>query len=508
MINVNAGKLLANRAFLSPELEAFVGDDYRYTYKQVDERVNQFASLLEENNIKQGDRIALLCKNNQYFVTAFFAAAKTGVITVPLNWRLKEPELEYILQDCGASLLVYDEEFDEDVENLKTKIPVRVYVRSANLGNDNEFEKALSGRTKEEPGLVTGDDDPAIIMYTSGTTGKPKGAVLTHNNLFWATIGISHTVEWQYRDRFLAVAPFFHIGGLAPIVTNVHKGSTIVFMPEFHPVAMVETISKEKINNMMTVPLMLQVLLTVPGLEKADHSSVRTIICGGSPVPEILIKKYKELGIKVQNVYGITEYSGAVTFWTHDMGMEKCNSVGKPVFHGDITIIDPNSGKVLPSGEVGEIVCTGPQVFKEYWNQPEATKEVLVNGRYYSGDLGKKDEEGFIYVIDRLKDMIISGGENIYSAELEEVIGLHPAVVEVAVVGVPDKKWGEIPRAYVVKKPGTGLTERDIIDLCKDNLASYKCVKEVHFTDALPRNAVGKILKSALRGKSKSQQPF
>lgn len=502
---INVGKMMANRAFLSPELEAFVGKNFRYTYEQVNSRVNQFAAFLAENEIKEGDRIALLCKNNQYFVLAFLAAAKIGAITVPLNWRLKGPELQYILEDCGASLLVYDEEFTEEVEKLKSQIPIRVYVNTGDGSSDNQFEQAISGKAGEEPEIVSGDDAPAIIMYTSGTTGKPKGAVLTHANLFWATIGISHTIEWQYKDRFLAVAPFFHIGGLAPVVTNVHKGSTIVFMPEFNPFEMLEVIAKERINNMMTVPLMLQVLLTVPTFEKADLSSIRTIICGGSPVPESLIKRYNELGIKVQNVYGITEYSGAVTFWTHDMGLDKCASVGKPVFHGNILIVDPNTKEELPPGEIGEIVCEGPQVFKGYWNQPEATEKAIVNGRYYSGDLGKKDEDGFVYVVDRLKDMIISGGENIYSAELEEVISSQPSVAEVAVIGIPDSKWGEIPCAYVVKKPGTDLAEQDIIDICKENLANYKCVKEVRFVDALPRNAVGKLLKAALREKARAE---
>lgn len=499
MVNINIGKMMTNRAFLSPKLEAFVGDNYRYTYEQVNDRVNQFASVLKNNGIKKDDRIAILCKNSQYFVLAFLAAAKIGAITVPLNWRLKGPELEYILKHSGSSLLIYDAEFDQEIEDIKPKLSVSVYIKTSSQGEDNDFEKYLRKAPNLEPKIVFGDDDPVIIMYTSGTTGKPKGAVLTHNNLFWASIGITHTIEWQYKDRFLAVAPFFHIGGLAPIVTNIHKGTTIVFMPEFNPIAMLDIIAKEKINNMMTVPLMLQALLAMTDLEKVDLSSVRTIICGGSPVPVNLIQKYKDFGIRVQNVYGITEYSGAVTFWTFDMGIEKCDSVGKPVFHGDILIIDPSSGEELPTGEIGEIVCTGPQVFKEYWHQPEETKLAIVNGKYFSGDLGKKDEDGFIYVVDRLKDMIISGGENIYSAELEEVIASHPAVAEVAVIGIPDSKWGEVPCAYVAKKPGKELTKQDIIDVCKENLANYKCVKEVRFVEVLPRNAVGKLLKTALR---------
>ncbi|WP_034629403.1 long-chain-fatty-acid--CoA ligase [Desulfotruncus alcoholivorax] len=500
---INIGTMLSNRAYLSPNLEAFVGENYRYTFDQANARVNQLASYLLEQNIKHGKRLAILCKNNQYFATALFAAAKAGAVAVPLNWRLQARELAYIINDCGASLILYDSEFSPVVDKLRSHIPACLFIRAGGAGPDPEFEDILAGKSAEEPKeVMSGDDDTAVIMYTSGTTGKPKGAMLAHSNFFAASIGLSHTIDWRYRDRFLAVAPFFHIGGLAPLVTNIHKGCTIVFMPNFDPLSAWEVIVKEKINNLMSVPLMLQAMLRVPGVEKLDLGALRTIICGGSPVPDSLIKAYLQMGIKVEQVYGITEYSGAVTFWTHDMPPGKSVSMGKPVFHGDIKIINPENGKELPPGDIGEILCGGPQVFKGYWNNREATGNAIVDGWYHSGDLGKKDEDGFVYVIDRLKDMIISGGENIYSAELEAVINTHPAVAEAAVVGVPDSKWGEIPRAYVVKKPGLEVSEEDIVGICKQNLASYKCVKEVKFIDALPRNAVGKILKNVLKQQS------
>ena len=498
-MNINIGQVLANRSFLSPDLEAFVGAGYRYDFKQVNARVNQMAGYLAQQNIVQGDRVAVLCKNNQHFVTAMYAAAKIGAILLPLNWRLQPPELAYILSDSGASVLLYDVEFSEVAEQMKQEIKISSFVQVGGQGPDLEFEAALAGNSAAEPQIIGGGDDPAIIMYTSGTTGKPKGAILSHNNLLWASIGLSHTIDWQHQDRFLSVAPLFHIGGLAPIVTNIHKGCTTVFMPNFDPAKVWETIVSERINNLMSVPMMLAFMLKIPGVDQLDLSSLRTICCGGSAVPENLIMAYHKLGLKVQQVYGITEYSGAVTFWTYDMGLEKCNSMGKPMFHGDLKIVDPDSGKEMPAGEAGEIYCGGPQVFKGYWNNPGATDKVLVDGWYRSGDVGRKDEDGFVYVVDRLKDMIISGGENIYSAELEMVIGKHPDVAEVAVIGVPDSKWGEMPRAYVAKKPGSELTEEAIIEFCRSNLAKYKCVKEVTFVDALPRNAVGKILKTVIK---------
>ncbi len=430
---------------------------------------------------------------------AIYASAKIGAIAVVLNWRLQKPELEYILNNCKASFLVYDAEFQETVDQLKTTIPARIYVRKGGEGQDVEFEAAISEQPASEPTLIGGGDDPAIIMYTSGTTGKPKGATLTHNNLLWSSLALSHTLDWNYGDRFLLVAPLFHIGGLAPLVTNLHKGATTIFVPNFDPKSVWATIAQEKITSMMSVPLMLQAMLMVARATKIDSSSLKWLICGASAVPESLIRAYLELGIKVQQVYGITEFSGGVTFWLHNMPLEKSHTHGKPIFYSELKIVDPQTGLEKMAGEVGEILCKGPIVFKGYWDNPTATREAFMDGWYRSGDLGVVDEDGYFSVVDRLKDMIISGGENIYPAELEAVIITHPAVAEVAVVGIPDSKWGEIPAAYVVKKTGTSVETEDIVRLCKEKLASFKCVREVRFVDGLPKNPVGKILKNVLK---------
>ena len=501
-MKINLGRILANRAFLSPDMEAYVGEGYRYTYKDANARANRFASFLVSRGITTGDRIAVLCKNNEHAICALYGASKTGVITALLNWRLTAPELEYILNDCGARMVIYDIEFAPLVDKLKGNIPALIFIRKGGEGEDQEFEEILSMGREIEPEYHGGGDAPCVLMYTSGTTGKPKGAVITHENTFWASLGLTHTLQWGHKDRYLLTAPLFHIGGLAPVLANVHVGVTTFCLPDFHPAKVYEIISKERINFLMTVPLMLQAMTMVPKefTDKLDLSSLRYFVCGASPVPPALIHLYDQKGFKIAQVYGATEYTGAITFWTHDMGMEKCVSAGKPVFHGNVKVFTPGTDEELPPYEVGELCLFGPQVFSGYWNNTDATASALKNGCYRSGDLGKIDEDGFVYVIDRLKDMIISGGENIYPAEIENALNTHPSVAESAVAGKPDDKWGEIPVAFVVPKPGANISEADIINQCREKLAGFKCVKEVRFVEAIPKNSTGKMLKNTLRG--------
>jgi fatty-acyl-CoA synthase len=499
IMEVNIGNMFANRAFLTPDLEACVGDDYRYNYREVNQRLNRFAAYLTRSGIKEGDRIGILAKNGEQVITALFGAAKIGVISVVLNFRLKGPEISYILGDSLCRLLVYGDEFTDTVQTLKGNTPVEIFVSVGGNSPDQEFESALEDQDPAEPVVKGRGDDPAVLMYTSGTTGKPKGATLTHANCFWAAVGLVHTLDWAHKYRFLSVAPLFHIGGLAPVFANIHVGCSMYFMPDFDPAKAWRIIQDEKISLAMTVPVMLQYMNMVPGVDKMDLSRLKYFICGGAPVPESLIDTYKEKKIPVYQVYGATEYTGAITFWTHDMGLDKADSVGKPVFHGDIAIVDPVSKEVLGPDEVGEICILGPQIFKGYWENPMASKEVLVDNYYRSGDLGKKDARGFLYLVDRLKDMIISGGENIYPAEIESVLLGHPDVADVAVAGKPDKAWGEIPVAFVVKKDAATLVEADLFQLCRENLAGFKCVKEIKFIDEIPRNTLGKVLKRSLR---------
>ncbi len=473
----------------------FVHHDLKLTFEEMNNRANSFSSYLSEVGLQAGDTIAILCKNNEQAISAFFGAAKIGVLSVMVNWRLGAEELQYILTHSEAKLIVHDEAFQLVIEELKETIPAVHYLSSATVPSFDEIWQ----RKAVEPSYVSVGDDPILIMYTSGTTGKPKGALLSHDNLLAASIGLSHTIDWRETDRFLMVAPFFHIGGLAPLITNVHTGATMVLMEDFDPIKAWNIIEAERITTMMTVPAMLAYLLKTYSAAKADISSIRNNTCGSSVVPAPLILGFREMGIPVQQVYGITEYAGAVTFWKETQNRDKYDSMGKPVMHGTVRVVDTETRKTLPNGKIGEIIIGGPQVFVGYYKNEEAYKSAVIDGELQSGDVGYIDEGGFLYVVDRLKDVIISGGENIYAAELEQVLAQHPAVVDVAVIGALNEKWGEVPRAYVVRVPNADLTEQDVMNYSKKKLASFKAIKEVTFVDELPRNAVGKILKNRLK---------
>lgn len=483
---MNIGQILASRATLLGNKVGFIRNNVELTFSEMNERANSFAQYLQNEGLKAGDKIAILCKNNEHVVAAFFGAAKIGVVTVVLNYRLHVKELEYILNHSDAKILVYDEVFEEVANQLR-----------ALLVGTNKLEEIYQQKAPE-PRYETHDDEPILMMYTSGTTGKPKGALISHINLQAASIGLTHTIDWWEKDRFLMVAPFFHIGGFAPLVTNVHVGATMILMEDFHPVEAWKLIERHKITTMMSVPAMLAFMLKTYPAIKSDISSIRNISCGASAVPAPLILGFRQLGIPIQQVYGMTEFTGAITFWKESQNKDKYKSMGKPVMQAGLRIVDIETKEPVEQGEIGEIVLSGPQVFVGYYKDNESYKKTVCNGELYTGDVGYLDEEGFLYVVDRIKDIVISGGENIYPAELEAVLAEHPAVQEVAVIGVPNEKWGEIPRAYIVKKEGQEVTEEEIIAFSKERLASFKTVKEVVFIDQIPRNAVGKILKSKL----------
>ncbi|WP_010304691.1 class I adenylate-forming enzyme family protein [Kurthia senegalensis] len=483
---MNIGQVLASRANLQGEKIGFIHNDVQLSFREMNDRANSFADYLLQQGIKEGDKIGLLCKNNEHAVAAFFGASKIGVITVMLNYRLQIPELNYIINHSDMVLLIHDTVFVDVAKQLSIKA---LHTQQLQI---------IYKEVAREPIYVTKNHEPILMMYTSGTTGKPKGALLSHINLQAASIGLSHTIDWWEQDRFLMVAPFFHIGGFAPLITNIHVGATMIFMEDFHPVEAWKAIQVHQITTMMTVPAMLAFMLKTYPAVKTDISSIRNISCGASAVPAPLILGFRQLGIPIQQVYGITEFTGGVSFWKESQHKEKFTSMGKPVMQATIRVVDIDTKESVAPGVVGEIVLSGPQVFVGYYKNEESYQQAVVNEELYTGDVGYFDSDGFLYVVDRLKDMIISGGENIYSAELEAVLGEHPAVAEIAVVGVPNEQWGEIPRGYVVMKEGQLVTEQELIAFNKERLASYKCVKEIVFLEQLPRNAIGKILKTHL----------
>jgi O-succinylbenzoate-CoA ligase len=493
-------QLLAQRAALSPSREAIVCPRGRWTFAQFNDRCTRLAEAFAELGVSEGDRVAIYARNGEALANAVFAAARAGATAVVLNWRLSAAELTYILADAAPAVLLYEDEFAPVVERLVEARPLHGLVRVGVQGAGADYDSIVNGSAPVASG--SGDaraDLPAVIMYTSGTTGRPKGAMLSHEALIWAAHGNADTLDWRQDARFLLVAPMFHIGGLSPLITNVLKGCTTVLRPDFDPTEVWRTIAAERITSMMSVPMMLQAMLAVAKATTIDASSLSWVSCGASAVPKALIEACLDLGISVHQVYGITEFCGAVSFWTTEMGLDKAHSQGKAHLHAEIRIANPATGAALPADEGGEIWCRGPMVFSGYWRNADATRAAMHQDWYRTGDIGRLDEDGFLYVVDRLKDMIISGGENIYPAELEAAIRTIPAVADVAVVGRPDAKWGEVPVAFVVCKAGALVTEADILAACKQRLAGYKCVKAVEFVDSLPRNAVGKILKQALR---------
>lgn len=494
-MGINIGQLLTSRSVINGDKIGFIRDNNKFSFSQMNQRANAFSAYLTSLNIQAGDKIAILCKNNEDVVTTFFGAAKIGVITVVLNYRLQVAELEYIIQHSDTKLIVYDIIFDQMIHSLKSKIQISYY-----LSHDTTPSLAtIFNLSASEPLHITGGDDAILMMYTSGTTGRPKGSLLSHNNLQASSIGLSHTIDWWENDRFLMVAPFFHIGGFAPLITNVHTGATMIFMEDFHPVDAWQLIEKEKITTMMTVPTMLALLLQTYPAINSDYSTLRYISCGASAVPAALILGFRKMKIQINQVYGITEYCGAVSFWKESQHPEKYDSMGKIVMQGNLKIRDITTKDEVSQGDVGEIVISGPQVFVGYYKNNEAYQSAVQNGEFYTGDVGYLDNEGFLYVVDRLKDVIISGGENIYSSELELALSQHPAIAEVAVVGMPHEKWLEVPRAFIVLHPETELSAEAVIAFGKERLASYKSVKEVVFVKELPRNAVGKVLKTQMK---------
>lgn len=496
----NLSEMLAHRAYLAPNHEGFIGPDYRYSYAEVDERCNRMASWFHQAGIAAGDRIAVFAKNTEALATTIYAASRADAIVVVLNWRLQVEELEYILQNSGAKALFYDESFTAVVDVLRQKTALELFVCNGTSVQDASYADIVTDANLPVcPAPQRSGGDTAIIMYTSGTTGKPKGAMLTHDNFLAAGHGTSSTIDWFDSHRFLLVAPIFHIGGLMPLTTSVQKGTTVYFLPDFDPVAVWDVIAREKITTMMSVPLMLAALLAVAGKMPVDPSSLVNITCGASVVPANLIEAWAKMGVSIQQVYGLTEVTGALTFWKASMDPTKSTSHGKAAYLNQMRIVDTKTGAPVATGERGEVMCKGAVVFAGYWNNAEASASAFRDGWFATGDVGYFDEDGFLYLVDRLKDIIISGGENIYPAEVESVILATGAITEVALVGASDEKWGEVPVAFVVRKAGSEITAEDIIADCRKHLAGFKCPKSVVFLEALPRNGIGKIQKPVLR---------
>ena len=476
----------------------------QWTYTEFNGRSNRLASFLkDELGIQQGNRVSILAQNSADYFVVLFACSKIGAILNTLNWRLAVPELAYILNDCTPRVIIYELEFETAVTELlpQTSIETTICMAESTLDDGWTYEAALAaGSPADFEGPRLSYDETWAILYTSGTTGRPKGAQVTYGNFFYNAVGMGRAIDLTSQDVNLNVLPTFHAGGLGLYAGPIfHAGGTLINMRAFNPGQLLTLIDKWRISVMLLVPAIYLALSQFSDFDKHDLSGVRHWGSGGSSLPPTLVHEFAEKGIIIQQGFGMTETGPTVFIIDKKNAVRKAGSVGKPVLHTDVSIRD-RQGKVLDPGQVGELCIRGGNVTSGYWNRPEATTEALKDGWLHSGDAAMMDEEGFFYIVDRWKDMFISGGENVYPAEVENVIYQHPAVAETAVIGVPHPKWQETGRALILLKEDQTSTEAEIIDFCQGRLARYKIPKSVVFLDEpLPRTAAGKILKRKLR---------
>ena len=499
------GDWLGRRALLTPHKIALVdaATGVRYSYSDLNERAARVAWLLRgELGVRPGDRVAMLATNRVEYLDLLFACGKLGAILVPLNWRLALPELEYILGDCSPRALVYASGYAPVVADLRPGLNIPHYTPIDGADSPASIAAALA-EIGETPEIASEVDleDAALILYTSGTTGRPKGAILSQRMLVWNSINTIVGWELSAQDVTITHTPFFHSGGINVLTLPlIHCGGTIVLMESFDSLRCLELTASERVTVLFAVPTMFQMLLEAPNFAQTDFSSVRFFISGGAPCPVPLIGAYQERGVPFRQGYGLTEVGPNCFTLQPDDAVRKAGSVGFPNFHIDARIVDDHD-QDLPPGAVGELILRGPAVCSGYWNKPEATAAALRDGWFHTGDLVRRDEEGYYYIVDRKKDMFISGGENVYPAEVEEVLYAHPAVREVVVIGVPDRQWGEVGRAVVTLRPGHQVSAAELIAFCQGRLARYKIPKSVVFEDELPHNASGKVLKQVVRAR-------
>ncbi|MCA1832850.1 MAG: long-chain fatty acid--CoA ligase [Actinomycetota bacterium] len=496
----SVGFWLPRRAELTPNRVAIETPQRSLTYEDMERRTAAFAGLLASAGVAAGDRVATLLGNGPEYAEVLFACARLGAILVPLSQRLAPAEIEFMVDDSGATTIVYGSEYTAMVDSFRNRTGIKSsFVLGEAAETDVGYEDALANTAPVTEPRDCAPDDVLGIFYTSGTTGRPKGAMLTHGNFFWTNLNILLAFDFHQDERSLMVLPMFHLGGWNVNTLSVWLvGGTVFIETAFDAGRALDLIESKRITSMMGVPTIYQMIADHPAFATTDLSSVRSFICGGAPLPLPLIRRYQERRVRFIQGYGLTEAAPNCLALAPEDAESKAGAAGRPYFFADVKLFGPNDEEVGPGG-TGEVVVGGPSVMKGYWNLPEETAQTLRGGWLRTGDIGHMDDDGYITIVDRVKDMYISGGENVYPAEVEKTLASHPAVAEAAVIGVPDPTWGESGRAIVVLRPDATATKDEIVAFCTERLAKFKVPAEVVFTNALPRNPTGKLLKPELR---------
>jgi len=498
------GNWTGRRALLTPKREAIVDNiqNERYTFEELDGRANQTARVLLDYGVQKGDRVCIYSKNRFDFLDILFACGKIGAILTPFNIRLTTPEIEYLLKKTDPSVVFYDPDLKEQFGELQPYLNRKqvVVLGNSKLNSNPDISSLMTKQSSsavERPSLTL--DDPYLIVFTGGTTGLPKGAVLSHGLVFWNSVNT--ITSWGLRpdDIQPLLFPLFHTGGInVLLIPFVHLGAKSIIMGDFNVEETFRVIVDEGCSLVVGVPTMFNMMAQSKIFGQANFDNIRVFISGGAPCPVAIMEKYWARGKILKMGYGLTEVGPNNFYLPEDEVKRKPSSVGFPVFHCDMKIVDDNNNIVL-TGDVGELMLRGPHVFSGYWDEPEeSSKTIESDGWVHTGDLAMKDEEGFYFITGRKKDMFISGGENVYPTEIEELLFKHPSILEAAVVGVPNEKWGEVGKAFIVLKEHKTLDEAEIINYLEGKLARYKIPKHYEFREELPRSAAGKILKREL----------
>ena len=500
-IEPNIAGTFLRRAELNPERTAVIFEEQTATFGEFADRVRRQATLMRLAGVCVGDRVGFLGFNHPALLETLFAAQTLGAIFVPLNFRLTAEELTFIINDAGIHTLVVDDALRDTIGPARPNLCCHCYFSSESEADG--WRHLASEREVTEPiaGPVSVDQhDVAVIMYTSGTTGLPKGAMLTHGNIMWNNINAALAFGGSRDDVVLTAAPLFHIGGLNVMTLHCfHMGATLVLLRNFDAGQVLADFERYRVTHMFGAPAMYLFMSQQPQFAETDLSSIKNLICGAAPVPESLIELYGERGVDFCQGYGLTETAPFSAFLTPEWAVSKLGSAGQAPLYSDTRIVNDDN-QPLPPGERGEICLRGPNIMKGYWNRPDATAAAIdTEGWFHSGDVGYLDEDGFLFICDRLKDMVISGGENVYPAEVEGVLYKHEDISEVAVIGLPDEKWGEAVTAVVALHEGRELTLEQLRAWAEPYLAKYKLPLRLHIVDALPRNPAGKVLKFVLK---------